>query len=342
MNYQTFTTQQKWSIIHKVEGSSDKSRELLKLGIPRSTYYDWLKAGGESQKKTPHTVWNKTPAAIETKIKEYRLSGDPFKYSPARIMEQLEQHDNFIISESGAKSVLVRLGLNGFLKPKKKCYHIRPKAEKFLEVVCVDDVEFIRQKPHDTFVLNFTDEASYLALESRVYEHRTNSYDIIKGLKNLKQIYGRYPKVLRLDNAQAHKARKVFKFLRKHGIKPDFITKGCPEENWPVESWHRNLNQDVIYQHGYSTIEEWQKAVDDYRYFHNHIKRLRSDPIKRTPYEIAFAYTSFLTQARLKTVLKRKLYGQVSVQKHLPDFLKHQSLKLPVFKPLSVSEMCVS
>lgn len=342
MNYQTFTTQQKWSVIQKVESSSDKSRELLKLGIPRSTYYDWLKVGGQSQKKTPHTIWNKTPSEIETCIRTYRLSGDPLKHSPARIVEQLEQYDNFIISESGAKSVLVRLGLNGFLKPKKKHYRIRPKAGKFLEVVCVDDVEFIRQRPHDTYVLNFTDEASYSALESRVYEHRTNSYDIIKGLKNLRQTYGRYPKVLRLDNAQAHKARKVIRFCKKNNIKMDFITKGCPEENWPVESWHRNLNQDVVYQHGYSTIAEWQKAVDDYRYFHNHIKRLRSDPIKRTPYEIALAYTSPLTQARLKTVLKRKLYGQTSVQKHLPDLPKHQPLKLPAFKPLSVSEMCVS
>ncbi|MBI3232090.1 MAG: DDE-type integrase/transposase/recombinase [Candidatus Doudnabacteria bacterium] len=342
MNYQTFTTQQKWSIIEKVESSSDRSRELLKLDIPRSTYYDWLKAGGLSKKKTPHTVWNRIPEHLEAKIRSYRLSGDPLKHSPARIVEQLEQQDNFIISESGVKSVLVRLKLNGFLKPKKKHYHVRPKAEKFLEVVCADDVEFIRQKPHDTFVLNFTDESSYLALESRVYEHRTNSYDIIKGLKNLKQTYGRYPKILRLDNAQAHKARKVFKFLKKHGINPDFITKGCPEENWPVESWHRNLNQDVIYQHGYSTIEEWQKAVDDYRYFHNHLKRLRSDPIKRTPHEIAFAYTTPLTQARLKIRLKRKHYGQTSVQKYLPDTFKHQSLKLPVFKPFSVSEMCVS
>ncbi|MBI4118735.1 MAG: DDE-type integrase/transposase/recombinase, partial [Parcubacteria group bacterium] len=305
MNYQTFTTQQKWSIIQQVESSSDKKRELLKLGISRSTYYDWLKTGGESRKKTAHIVWNKTPQCFEDKIKEYRLSGDPLKHSPSRIVERLERNDGYLITESGVKSVLTRLKLNGFLKPKKKHYHIRPKAEKFLDVVCVDDVEFIRQKPHDAFVLNFTDESSYLALESRVYEHRTNGYDIIKGLKNLEQAYGRYPKKLRLDNAQAHKARKVIKFCRKNSIQMEFITKGCPEENWPVESWHRNLNQDVIYQHGYSAIKDWQKAVDDYRYFHNQLKRLRSDHIQRTPHEIAFAYTSFLTQARLKAKLQR-------------------------------------
>lgn len=342
MNYQTFTTQQKWSIIQRTEQSPDKSRELLRLGISRSTYYGWLKTRGGPKKKTPHTVWNKTPEHLEARIREYRLSGDALKQSPARIVEQLEQHDNFIITESGVKSVLTRLKLNGFLRPKKKHYHIRPKAEKFLQVVCVDDVEFLRQKPHDTFVLNFTDEASYLALESRVYEHRTNAYDIIKGLKNLKQTYGRFPKVLRLDNAQAHKAHKVIRFCRKNGIKPDFITKGCPEENWPIESWHRNLNQDVIYQHGYSTIKEWQQAIDQYRYFHNRIKRLRSDPIKRTPHEIAFSYTTPLTQARLKAQLQRKLLGQTHVQKFIVPQQFAPSLKNIVFKATSVSEMCVS
>lgn len=342
MNYQTFTTQQKWLIIQKVESSSDKSRELLRLGISKSTYYGWLKNGGQSKSTAPHHIWNKIPAHLEAKIKAYRLSGDPLKQSPARIVEQLEHHDNFILTESGVKSVLTRLKLNGFLKPKKKHYHIRPKAEKFLEVVCADDVEFIRQKPRDTYVLNFTDESSYLALESRVYEHRTNSYDIIKGLKNLKQTYGRYPKVLRLDNAQAHKARKVIRFCKQKNIQMDFITKGCPEENWPVESWQRNLNQDVIYQRGYSTIAEWQQAIDDYRHFHNRLKRLRSDPIQRTPHKIAFAYTSSLTQARLKTKLQRKLLGQNHVQKIIRIQSSNPSFKSLLFKPLSVSEMCVS
>jgi hypothetical protein len=343
--YQIFTQQQKWSIVQRVESSKNKERELGKLGIPRSTYYDWKKNNCETTSKAPHVVWNKTPQSIEQKIREYRLSGDPYKQSPARITEQLEQQDGYILTESGAKSVLVRLKLNGFLKPKHKSYYIRPKAEKFLQVVSLDDVEFMRYKPRDTYVLNFTDEASYLAMESKVYEHKTNAYDIIKGLKRIKQTYGRYPKRIRLDNAQAHKARKVAAFCLKHSIAMDFITKGCPEENWPVESWHRNLNQDVIYRHGYATIGEWQKAVDQYRTFHNTIKRLRSDPIQRTPAEIAFAYTTPLTQARIIAKLKRKHFGQTKVQKWIPQETRQaNSLFLSTIQinHRPVSEMCVS
>lgn len=342
MKYHIFTTQEKWSIVKRTEASSDKSRELAKLGIPRSTYYDWLKNSCEAKKRTPHHIWNKTPSDIEEKIIKCRLSGNSLKTSPARIMENLEYDEGYLITESGVKSVLTRFKLNNLLKPKKKHYYIRPKAEKFLDMVCVDDIEFIRYKPHDTFVLNFTDEASYMALESRVYDHRTNGYDIILGLKAIYSEYGHYPKKLRLDNAQAHKAKKVIRFCRRHGIKLEFITKGCPEENWPIESWHRNLNQDVICQHSYATIHEWQTAIDQYTYFHNHQKRLRSDTIKRTPHEIAFSYTTPLTQARLKVKLIRKHRGQSVVQKYLYPQQMSQSYKNLLFKPLFVSEMCVS
>lgn len=340
--YQIFAKQEKWSIIKRVEESSNKERELAKLGIPKSTYYDWKRNRCETKKKTPHTIWNQTPKKIERKIEEYRLSGDYDKQSPARIVEQLERNEGYLMTESGVKSVLERLKLNGMLRPHRKKYYIRPKAEKFLDVVSVDDIEFLRAKPRDTYVLNFTDEASYFALESKVRDHKTNGYAIIRGLKQIKANYGRYPKRIRLDNARAHKALKVIGFCQKNNIEMDFITKGCPEENWPVESWHRNLNQDVIYRHGYETIQEWQGAIDKYRYFHNHLKKLRSDPIKRTPAEIAFAFTSPLTQARLKATLKRKHHGQATVQKfiNLPE--KTQYLKMPYFIPLSVSEMCVS
>lgn len=343
--YQILTIQQKWSIVQRVDQSKNKKRELARLAISRSTYYDWKENNCQVKKKTPHRIWNKTPDKIEQKVKQYRLSGDPFQQSPARIVEQLEQNEGYLLGESGVKSVLVRLKLNGFLRPRKKHYHIRPKAEKFLQVVSVDDVEFVRYKPRDTYVLNFSDEASYLAITSRVYEHRTNGYDIVKGLKQIKQTYGRYPKMIRLDNAQAHKAKKVIKFCDRNHIEMDFITKGCPEENWPVESWHRNLNQDLIYRKGYATIQEWQRAIDEYRHFHNYQKRLRSDPIQRTPAEIAFAYTTPLTQARIIAKLKRKHLGQTRVNRWITPATRQAQTNLLnslQIKPNFVSEMCVS
>ncbi len=125
----------------------------------------------------------------------------------------------------------------------------------------------------------------------------------------------------------------------------DFITKGCPEENWPIESWHRNLNQDLIYRKGYATIQEWQKAIDGYRDFHNYQKRLRSDPIQRTHAEIAFAYTTPLTQARIIARLKRKHLDQTKVNRWITPETRQANANLLnslQIKPNYVSEMCVS
>jgi len=315
--YQSFTRIQKLGVLKQVRESKDKKRELAKLGISRSTYYEWLKNGGETKKKTAHQIWNKTPLEIDGKVRKYRLSNDPLLQSPARIMEKLES-EGYIITESGVKSILVRLGLNGFLKPKKKHYHIRPKAEKFLQVVSLDDVEFSRWVPHDTFSLNLTDEASYFALESKVLGHKVSARDVVRAIKAIKEKYGRYPKTIRLDNARAHWANKVINFCKRNKINLDYIDKGCPEENWPVESWHRNLNQDLIYQKGYASLAEWQQSIDEYRNWHNYSKRLRSDPIQRTPGEIAFAYTTLATQARIKNKLLRKLRGQKAIQRTIP------------------------
>jgi len=164
-------------------------------------------------------------------------------------------------------------------------------------------------------------------------------------LKKIRKTYGKYPKTLRLDNAKAHKSKLVAAFCEKLNIKLDFITKGCPEENWPVESWHRNLNQDVIYREGHATISEWQASVDKYRNFHNYKKRLRSDYIQRTPAEIAFAYATPLTQARLKAKLQRKHGGQTRAQKWIKPETKQATLTLINLMQTNlktVSEMCVS
>ncbi|MFH1656526.1 MAG: hypothetical protein ABH956_01995, partial [Candidatus Nealsonbacteria bacterium] len=66
----------------------------------------------------------------------------------------------------------------------------------------------------------------------------------------------------------------------------------------------------------------------------NNDKRLNSDPLKRTPNEIATAITSKNTQQRLKLKLLRKHYGQIIANQAI---LKQQTILLP-----NLSEMCVN
>jgi hypothetical protein len=136
---------------------------------------------------------------VDQEVRKCRESGDPLKESPARIMEHLERLDYFI-TESGVKSIIKRLKLPKLRYPVKKNFSIRPKAEKFFQVLCLDELDFLRFRPHDTNILNFVDEASYYPVKSTVFGRKINQNDIVKALKEIKKEYGKLPKILSLDN----------------------------------------------------------------------------------------------------------------------------------------------
>ena len=310
INYRSYSLQEKWLIIGQVKEASNKRRKLKELAVPKSTYYDWLSHNLRTGSKAPHKVWNKAPEWVEEEVKKCRESNNPLKESPARIMEHLESLGYFI-TESGVKSIIKRLKLPKLRYPRKKYYYIRPKAEKFFQVICVDELDFLRFRPHDTNVLNFVDEASYYPVKSTVFGRKINQNDVIRALKEIEKEYEKLPKIIRWDNLQVFKSRKVRRYCQEKGIILDHINKGCPQENWPVEIWHRALNQGVIYRHGFARISDWQRAIDQFREYFINNWRIRSDPILRTPREIAFAFTTPATQHRLKLKLMRKHYRKV-------------------------------
>ncbi len=57
-------------------------------------------------------------------------------------------------------------------------------------------------------------------------------------LEQIKANYGRLPKIVRLDNAKAHISLLVKKYCDQNNIELQFIDKGVPQQNWPVESFN--------------------------------------------------------------------------------------------------------
>ena len=322
---------EKWEILRKVKESPNRRERLRELGVSSSTYYDWVRKGPEPQSRAPKKVWNRTPKRIRRVIKVLRETNDPLKSSPMRIMEYLEYRLGYIMSEPGVKSVLRQLPDYRPKARRKKQFYIRPKAEKFLQVICVDELEWLRFRPRDTFALNWVDEASGYVLRVTVFDRKPNQRDVLTGLRSIRKQYGRHPKIVRSDNARIFASRSVQSFMKRHSINPDFITKGCPEENWPVESSNGLFKLLVIRRKGFESISDWQRELDKTKNYYNDFRRLRSDPILRTPREIAFAFATPQTQRRIMLKLMRKHKRKVSSEQRL----------LPTAS-LQVSEMCVS
>lgn len=306
---------------------------LKQMGIPKSTYYDWLRMEGKTKSKAPKKVWNKTGKEVEDKIVSIRNNNDLYRSqrSPRGISSILEE-SNILITSSGVWNVLKRKGLNRKLVKYKKEYIIFPKGEKFLSVVCIDDVMLTNWKPRDMAVFNAIDEYSRMLVSISFVPHRVNKVDVIELIEKIKENYGRYPKKIRLDNAKAHISRKVKLFCKIHKIKLQFIDPGTPQQNWPVETFNGVLRKDVL-DNLFWQAKDKQKLLDNYKEYYNKEKRLFSDYIQRTPYEIATAITSKKTQERIKVRLIRKHYGQVEAKKYI---LKERSVLLP-----NLSEMCV-
>lgn len=307
---------------------------LKQMNIPRSTYYDWLKAGGRTKSKAPHYVWNKTSEGVEEKIISIRDNDKLYQSqrSPNGISTLLE-NDNIFMSSVGVWKVLKRKGKSRMLIAPKKQFIIYPKGEKFLSVVCIDDIMLTKWKPRDTAIFNAIDEYSQSLISIQYIPHRVNRFDVIFFLKKIKKNCGRFPKKVRLDNAKAHISTLVKKYCEFNGIELQFIDPGTPQQNWPVESFNGVIKKDLI-EHEFWSSEDKQKTLDDYKEYYNNIKRLDSDPLKRTPNEIATAITSKNTQQRLKLKLLRKHYGQVVAKQAT---LKQQTILLP-----NLSEMCVN
>ncbi len=235
--------------------------------------------------------------------------------TPAGIARKLETHDIFMTS-TGVWKVLVRYGKNREFSAPKKIFIIYPRASRFLEVVCIDDINLSNKRPRDLAIFNAIDEYSQLLVAISFINHRVNRYDVLSLLEQVKANYGRLLKIVRLDNAKAHISLKVKEYCKENNLTLQFIDPGTPQQNWPVESFNGVIRKDLVNTHlwKWDNLSDKQNLLNDYRDYYNNRKALDSDPLKRTPNEIATAVTSKLTQKRLKFKLLRKHHGQVAGQ----------------------------
>lgn len=306
---------------------------LKQLGIPKSTYYDWIKNNCQTKNKAPHTIWNKTPEYIENKILEIRDNYNLFdsQRSPVGIVNELEKLGLFM-SSGGIWKILKRNGKNRELKKEHKQYCIYPRVDAFMDVVCIDDIVLTNYKPYDTAIFNAIDEYTQKSLAMLFISHRVNKYDVISLIEQIKENQGGYPKIIRLDNAKAHGSIVVKEFCRENKIKLQFIDKGVPQQNWPVEVFNGVIQKDIM-RNGFWDANNKQLFLEKYITYYNN-KPLHSDYINRSPNEISSAITSKKTQMRLKYKLMRKHYGQVEARKAILNNINLLNWNL--------SEMCVN
>jgi transposase InsO family protein len=352
-HYTIFNDYEKQQKIREIKKESERLDKpvywiLKRMGIPRSTYYGWLDSGGISRSKAPKNVWNKTADWIEKKIIGIREDNGLLQSerSCIGIMAKLEKEGIFM-DDSGIYKVLKRNGLSRRFVDRREPFIIYPKSNEFLGVVCIDDIGLTNRKPRELSVFNAIDEYSGMAVGILFVKHRINRFDVISLLKMIKKKYGRYPKAVRMDNAKAHLSILVKGFCEKKDIETQFIDKGTPQQNWPVESFNGVIQKDLLESSlwgGWMDFKDKQKRLERYARYYNDEKPLASDELMRTPHEIASGNTSPITQKRLKIRLIRKHYGQVAAHQAKIGHMQRNTVLMTNFLKKckkSLSEMCV-
>lgn len=78
------------------------------------------------------------------------------------------------------------------------------------------------------------------------------------------------PLLLRSDNGLVFTPRSYTALVRCYGLRQEFITPHCPQQNGMVERVIRTFNEQCAHRHRFETIQHASRVVGDWIRFYNH------------------------------------------------------------------------
>jgi putative transposase len=95
------------------------------------------------------------------------------------------------------------------------------------------------------------------------------------------------PFLLRSDNGLVFTSRHYTALVRSYGLKQEFITPHCPQQNGMVERVIRSLKEQCVHRHRFETLQHASRVISNWIAFYNHRRPHQALKMK-TPAE-AFA-----------------------------------------------------
>jgi putative transposase len=78
------------------------------------------------------------------------------------------------------------------------------------------------------------------------------------------------PFLLRSDNGLVFTSRDYTRLVRSYGLRQEFITPHCPQQNGMVERVIRTLKEQCIHRHRFESLQHATRVVSDWIQFYNH------------------------------------------------------------------------
>ncbi|HVX56179.1 MAG TPA: integrase core domain-containing protein [Candidatus Saccharimonadales bacterium] len=78
------------------------------------------------------------------------------------------------------------------------------------------------------------------------------------------------PFLLRSDNGLVFISRDCIRRVRSYGVRQEFITPHCPQQNGMVERLIRTLKEQCAYRHRFESQPHASRVIGDWSQFYNH------------------------------------------------------------------------
>ena len=78
-----------------------------------------------------------------------------------------------------------------------------------------------------------------------------------------------HPFLLRSDNGLVFTSRDYTRLVRSYGLKQEFITPHCPQQNGMVERVIRTLKEQCIHRHRFESLQHATRTIGDWIHFYN-------------------------------------------------------------------------
>jgi putative transposase len=78
------------------------------------------------------------------------------------------------------------------------------------------------------------------------------------------------PFLLRSDNGLVFTSRKYTALVRSYGLRQEFITPHCPQQNGMMERLIRSLKERCVHRQRFESISHASRAISDWIQFYNH------------------------------------------------------------------------
>ena len=273
------STVEKREILALVADSGLPRRKALEhLGLPRSTYYRWLKRQGEGRlqdrKGGSPVPWNKLKPGEEAKILATARASP--ELSCRQLAWQLVDDEKWYVSESTVFRILKREGL---IKPAEvigfkagKEYHRKTKRPNELWAT---DCSHIRVFGWGWYYLvTVMDDYSrfILAWELKSDMAAGSLIDVIQKAVDATGMTDTPVEdrtVLLSDNGAGYVSRQFGEYLRLVGVRHIVASPYHPQTNGKIERYHRSLKGEIN-QLPYEMPSELEKAIAAFIEYYNY------------------------------------------------------------------------